>query len=126
MTKKVFLIFLISIVFFSCKKKHENLPSYIIPKEKFIYLLVDYHLAQGISSTYDFRKKTKQLNKISLCDSVIIAYGYTRAMFDSSIMYYSKNIKEFDEIYEKVITELNRMQAKEEAAKDISTDNKTK
>lgn len=112
-----FLSFIIIIfICFSCKKKVEN-TCHIIPREKFIWLLVDYHLAQGISNTYTFRQKTKSYERINLCDSVIIAHGYTRAQFDSTLLYYSTRVNEFNKIYERVITELNKMQAKIEEKK---------
>ncbi|MCX7986913.1 MAG: DUF4296 domain-containing protein [Bacteroidales bacterium] len=125
---KTGLIILLLVISISCgKKSEEKTPPYIIPKNKLIPLLVDYHLAQGLSNSTAFRMRTQKYPTINLSDSVLAAHGYSHAQFDSTLLYYSRHINEFNEIYEKVITELNRMQAKieEKKVKPSDTTNKT-
>lgn len=112
---------LILILLPACRKGEEKLPPYVIPKSKLIPLLVDYHLAQGISNSTAFRQRTQRYPVINLSDSVLAAHGYTHAQFDSTLLYYSRRVDELNEIYEEVITELNRMQAKLEERKSTVT-----
>ncbi|MGC8824281.1 MAG: DUF4296 domain-containing protein [Bacteroidales bacterium] len=113
---------LIAILMAACHKGNETLPPYVIPKNKLIPLLVDYHLAQGISNSTAFRQRTQRYPVINLSDSVLAAHGYTHAQFDSTLLYYSRRVDEFNDIYERVITELNRMQAKLAEKKPNATD----
>ncbi len=121
-SRTIALIILIIFFHYSCGQKKEVPPPYVIPKERLIFLLVDYHLAQGITNSYSFRERTKNIERINLCDSVIIAHGYTRAQFDSTLQYYSARVEEFDRIYERVVTELNRLQARTEEKKQSVAD----
>jgi hypothetical protein len=81
----------------------------VIPKKDFIKILVKWHLAEGIASSYFFRDSFKYIKKINLPDSVIVQYGYTRAVFDSTISYYTTYPKDYDAIYDQVINELNKI-----------------
>lgn len=120
--QKYALVVLVILSLLACQRSNEKLPPYVIPKNKLIPLLVDYHLAQGISNSTAFRQRTQRYPVINLTDSVLEAHGYSRAQFDSTLHYYSRNINEFNDIYERVITELNRMQARIEEKKSSPAD----
>lgn len=122
MQKYVLLLLIALFIFSACKRKDESIPANVIPKNKLIPLLVDYHLAQGISNSTAFRQRAQRYPVVNLTDSVLAAHGYTKAQFDSTLLYYSQKINEFNEIYETVITELNRMQAKIEEKKSPTSD----
>jgi hypothetical protein len=108
-----YALLVLVIFFIGCgKRSDEKIPPYVIPKNKLIPVLIDYHLAQGLSNSTAFRLRTQNYPAINLSDSVLIAHGYSRAQFDSTLLYYSRHINEFNEIYERVVTELNRMQAR--------------
>jgi hypothetical protein len=106
-----YILFPLVFLFFMCKhgKIEKSFP--IIPEDKFIVLLADYHLAQGIASTNTFIQKTKNIKRITVTDSIIIKYGYSKAIFDSTISWYSADPDRFEVIYDKVITRLSRIQA---------------
>jgi hypothetical protein len=99
------------LLFFACKQGKMEKPFSIIPEDKLVILLADYHLAQGIASTNTFIQKTKSIKQLSVTDSIIIKYGYNKAIFDSTISWYSDDPDRFEIIYDKVITRLSRMQA---------------
>ncbi len=120
--QKIVYIFVLFICF-SCKTNQTKTSPYIIPKEKLIPLLVDYHLAQGISNTTVFRMRTRNYASLNLSDSVLAAHGYSREQFDSTLFYYSSKINELNDIYEKVITELNKMQTRIEEKRKENTNN---
>ncbi len=54
----------------------------------------------------------KSFNKFTVSDSILKYHGYTRAIFDSSVSFYASEPEKFDIMYDKVITELSRLQAK--------------
>jgi hypothetical protein len=105
------LLFSLLFFLFACKQGKMEKSFSIIPEEKFIILLADYHLAQGISSTSTFIQKTKNIKQLSVSDSIISEYGYNKAIFDSTISWYAADPDKFEVIYDKVITRLSRMQA---------------
>jgi hypothetical protein len=105
-------VLLLSFLLLSCSLKKKEPQPKIIPEAKFVAILVDYHLAQGLSSSYLLRQKLKNYKTLSLTDSVLAANGCTRTIFDSTISYYSKDVDKFGHIYDKVLNELNKMQAK--------------
>jgi hypothetical protein len=83
----------------------------IIPEDKFVSLLVDYHLSVAVSYSDFYRQKTRNFKQMNINDTVLKNYGYTKAIFDSSVSFYSGNPERYDAIYDKVIATLSRMQA---------------
>jgi hypothetical protein len=106
------IIFLACIVLLvSCHFKNKEAKYPVIPEKKFEKLLIDYHLAEGITYSEYYRVKTKNHKIMNVNDSVLKSYGYSRAIFDSTVSYYSDNPEKFDAIYDKVIAQLSRIQA---------------
>lgn len=104
------IIFLISGV--GCDKNEKN---NVIPKDEFADILVDIHLMDGITYQADLRSSLLQNDTtIDYYDAVLKSHNYSRAQFDTSLVYYSKNIREFDKIYQEVLSTLNKMEAETE------------
>ncbi|MCT4622380.1 MAG: DUF4296 domain-containing protein [Schleiferiaceae bacterium] len=91
----------------SCKEKDVvPEPEGLLPPEKMVAVLTDVHLIEGArtglvimgDSTVGVREHYKAFFE---------KHNVTQAEFDSSFVYYSKNPKEFDEIYVKVIENLS-------------------
>jgi hypothetical protein len=110
------LFFLLLVIVFSCNHKQKAKPV-IIPEERFINLLMDYHLANAITYSNVFVRTTKKYSKYNIKDSVIRNHGYTKAIFDSTVAYYSASPDKYEIIYDSVITRINRIQARVE--KDV-------
>jgi hypothetical protein len=95
----------------------------IIPPKKFVNVLVDVHLADGIAVENMSVSNAARLDSASLYGSVFKKYGVTRTMFDSTMSYYSEHPDDFQKVYNKVTARLKRMEdelnarQKEEAAK---------
>jgi len=100
------------ILFSACHSKKKEVSYQIIPEDKFVKLLIDYHLAAGVANSDFVRTKMKSFNKFTVSDSILKYHGYTRAIFDSSVSFYASEPEKFDIMYDKVITELSRLQAK--------------
>ena len=100
------------VLFSACHSKKKEMPFQIIPEDKFVKLLIDYHLSTGVANSDFVRSKLKGYDKLTVSDSVLKYHGYTKAIFDSSVSFYASEPEKFDVMYDKVITELSRMQAK--------------
>ena len=102
----LFSAFLIS----SCAKKQIIIPPDIIPKEKMVELLVDFHLAESLAQSqvmFDDAKKLKQEYYKFIFEKHQVDY----IEFKKSIAFYSANPALFTEIYESAVTELSKKQA---------------
>jgi hypothetical protein len=115
------LFMLIAILAMSCSYRRYG---DIIPGKKFVNVLVDIHLADGIAVENMSHAKLALLDSASLYGSVFDKYGVTRPMFDSTMSYYSEHPDDFQKIYNKVTAklklledELNARQEEEEKKK---------
>lgn len=104
---KRYLLGLLLVVFLvSCKKKDDGV---YIPREQFIAVLTDIHLADAYYSTNYEGRKTHN-DSVNLYHSVLENYGFTLSQFDTTLKLYTINTKKFDELYEEVITRLNKIE----------------
>ncbi len=90
------------------QKKH------IIPKDDFTDILVDIHLMDGIMRQPRLRNSLLEKDTTDYYNAILTAHNYSREQFDSTIVYYSKDIKEFDQIYQDVLSNLNQIEAEAE------------
>jgi len=83
---------------------------YIIPEKKFVNVLVDIHLADGIAMENMRFSDAYILDSASLYQSVFDKYHVTRAMFDSTMEYYASRPDEFQKVYNLLTVRLKRME----------------
>jgi hypothetical protein len=96
--KRVAVLFLILLaVCLSCSRMRRT----IIPEKKFIEVLVDLQIADGIGF---------MLDSATLYTSVFEKHGVTRAMFDSTMTWYTLHNEAFVGVYNAVITKLKKME----------------
>ena len=97
-------IFLVLLLLVSCKNSNRK---YVLPEKKFIAFLVDLHLAEAIGgqSKRDVEMIYK-IDSVSLYGSVFRKHGVSRAMFDSTLFFYSLRPEKFQKIYNTVTVEL--------------------
>ena len=79
-----------------CKVKR---PNDVIPESKMESLLYDYHLAKSMGDNLPYSENYK---KALYIDAVFKKYGTTQAVFDSSMVWYTRNTEVLSKIYEKV------------------------
>ncbi|MGM0497504.1 MAG: DUF4296 domain-containing protein [Bacteroidota bacterium] len=113
MNKQLSLFFLIVVIFLGagCENDQEK---YIIPKDEFVDILVDIHLMDGIMRQPNIRKSLFKKDTTDYYSAILKTHDYSREQFDSSMVYYSRNIREFDDIYQDVLSTLNQMEAETE------------
>lgn len=93
--KKVYVIVL-ALIICGCKPQR---PQEILSPSKMEDILVDYHLAQGMTETAN---KSKEKLRYEYIQAVFHKHRITEATFDSSMIYYSINAEHFAEIYNNV------------------------
>ncbi len=95
------------LIFASCKDSDEvQQPNGLLTQDEMVAVLTDIHLIEGART-----------GLVIMGDSVggvnehykafFVKHNVTQAQYDSSFVYYSKNPKIFDKIYERVIENLS-------------------
>lgn len=104
MTKNIFCYLLVLLCLLGCGRHKGE----IIPQRKLVPLLVDMHLANALNSgSMQNAMEAIDTSITEYYNTVLKKYNVTRADFDSTMAYYSKKPKQFDKIYEKVISKLS-------------------
>jgi hypothetical protein len=114
--KAILLYFLAGLaiaVLFSCTGKR----AYIIPEKKFIPVLVNIHLADGIAMVVPYSSSTLKLDSTELYQSVFSKHHITRVMFDSSMAYYLQRPEKLKDMYSEVNSILSKMESDLESGK---------
>jgi hypothetical protein len=109
------LLLLMAILAVSCNHRRYG---EVIPPKKFVNVLVDIHLADGIAVENMSKAKGTLLDSASLYGSVFDKYGVTRTIFDSTMSYYSEHPDDFQKVYNKVTAKLKRMEDELNARQD--------
>ncbi len=101
------LLLLMAILAVSCVHRRYG---EIIPPKKFVNVLVDIHLADGIAVENMSHAKGAKLDSASLYGSVFSKYDITRTIFDSTMSFYSEHPDDFQKVYNKVTAKLKLME----------------
>jgi hypothetical protein len=105
---RYFLLLLMAILAMSCGHRRYG---EVIPSKKFVNVLVDIHLADGIAvENMSPVNRKARLDSASLYGSVFNKYGVTREIFDSTISFYSEHPDDFQKVYNKVTAKLKRLE----------------
>jgi hypothetical protein len=103
--RKTFILIGILILLAACNSR----PKGVLSQHDMINVLTDLHKLDG-----SMNAKGLPYNQFDLKNeyyiSVLQKYGITQAEFDSSLVWYSKNPKNFDKIYDKVLEQLTDLQ----------------
>lgn len=89
----LFLMVLAALSLTSCKKK---MPAEVIKPAEMENILYDYHLAQAVGAEYNGEERYK---RELLLQYVFEKHHVTEAEFDSSMVWYTRNMEELDNIY---------------------------
>ena len=73
-----------------------------------IDILVDIHLAEGISNDRKFHRRF-EADSVDLINPIFEKYGVTREMFDTTMYEYSRYPELLDAVYNDVLIRLNVM-----------------
>lgn len=101
--KYIFPILIISLLVVNCTRR----PKEILKPSEMTRVLVDIHIADGIFSISDFKKLSNE-EKALYYQSILVKHNTTQAQFDSSVVWYSHDPKQFEKIYNKVTIQLTK------------------
>ena len=88
----------------SCKP---SVPSQFIQPGDMEDLLVDYHIAQAMATQNSKKEEERTFNETLYFAAVLEKYGYTKAEFDTSLVYYYTRADRFAGMYKNVVRRLN-------------------
>jgi hypothetical protein len=111
------LIFLLVVFSENCSGPAGN---DIIPEKKFISILADIHLADGIGIINVNNNDTFAFDSAALYGAVLEKHGVTRAQFDSTMLYYTARPGAFTELYNQVMNRLKEMEV--EVTREMAAD----
>ncbi|EJW95417.1 hypothetical protein EVA_16485 [gut metagenome] len=90
-----------------------EIPEEIISESEMENLLYDYHLAKSMGDNLSY---TENYKKVLYIDAVFMKYGTTQAIFDSSMVWYTRHTEMLSKIYERVS---NRLRKEQELVGDL-------
>lgn len=102
-TISYFLACFIILQFFSCSNRPDEVMNQRAMKE----LLTDLHVLEAV---LDENPTTNEQERIYYYDALLQKHGITKAIFDSSLVYYTKNPKVFERVYTRVINNLEKFE----------------
>ena len=94
----------------ACGETTTELPKNIVPTDKMVKIMVDLQLIEGIIAVRD--TKPEEVN--AYYQSIFDKYQISKEILDRNIQYYSERPEILEAIYQEVITELSKKQAKVE------------
>jgi len=109
--KSWLVLLLLMIPFISCQDKESITGKEFIEREVLVDLLVDIHLADGITNDHKFNRKY-DVDSIDILTPILDKYQVTRQMFDTTMYVYTRNPEILDLVYNDVLIKLNVMMDK--------------
>jgi hypothetical protein len=92
----------------ACRKKSSISGKVFIEREVLVDVLVDIHLADGITNDRKFNRKF-DADSIDLLSPILEKHQVSREMLDTTLIVYSQHPELFDQVYNEVLIKLNVM-----------------
>jgi len=102
------LFLLMVITFISCHKNASITGKEFMEREVLVDVLVDIHLADGITNDQKFNRKY-DVDSIDILTPILEKYHVTRQMFDTTMYVYTRKPEILDLVYNDVLIKLNVM-----------------
>jgi len=99
---------LLVLVFNSCNPEQSVAGDEFVEREVLVNLLVDIHLADGVTNDQKFSRKF-DADSIDILTPILEKYNVTRQMFDTTMYVYTRNPELLDLVYNDVLIKLNVM-----------------
>ncbi len=84
-----------------------KVPKGVLPEKEMQQLLTDMLVAESMVSS-DYQKYKGDSSRMDLYDAVFRKYGVTQAIYDSSLVWYGRNLDIYMKVYERVIVDLDK------------------
>ena len=106
---KAFSVALLLFVGSSCGRSRQ--PKNLLPEQTMVDLLYESYLFEGysaITTEYDYGKLSSET--VGYYEALFKKYNITQAQFDSSVDYYMRNRRLYEDIYNQVISRLDSLE----------------
>lgn len=104
----IFLWFIAPLIITGCLQKKDIRGDAFVEREVLVDMLVDIHLAEGVSNDRKFHHRF-EADSVDMLGPILQKYGVTRQMFDTTMYTYSRYPELMDEVYNEVLIKLNVM-----------------
>ncbi len=108
MKKSIIHILLMTLFVVSCGRDNGGAGHRkLIPRDKFVDILVDIHLMDAITNGPQFYRKFDVNDSVNVHEEIFKKYNVTRAQFDSTFTSYTRDPEHYLKVYDDVILKLN-------------------
>lgn len=105
----------------SCYSTSIEKPDKLIKRDKFVKMMVDIYLVQGIEPTINSTDSLKQITQTDLYFSVLKKYDVPDTVFVRSLIYYSSSPKEFEKLQVEIVSILNESEQQFKPKEELNT-----
>lgn len=102
--KQILTILTLALLLMACR--HDPKPRNAIERDKFVDVLVDVHLVEGLHRDR-LRFKMDTLQSSALYLAVLDKHGITQEQMYITTMYYSRHPREYDRVFSDVLTKIS-------------------
>ncbi len=108
MKKRLFIGILVALALLACSREKTGVSGKgIIPRSKFVNILVDIHMMDAITNSPEFYRKFDPKDSVDVHTEIFKKYDVTRAEFDSTFVAYTRHPEAYIKVYDDVILKLN-------------------
>ena len=105
----------------SCFETSVPKPDKLVPKDKFIKMMVDVYLVQGINIGSVTIKELEKVTQTDLYYSVLKKYSVADTVFVYSLIYYSSFPKEYEKMHLQIMNILNESELQFKPREQLNT-----
>ena len=110
MMKYIFAVFFLVAALIACKDDITRMKDKdLIPREKFVDILVGIHMADVLTNGGSFSRKYEAGDTVDINLSILEKYHVTKAQFDTTVSMYIRQPDVFGKVYDEVLLKLNYM-----------------
>jgi hypothetical protein len=106
--KRILTILFLLFALISCKDDITRMNKRnLIPREKFVNILVDMHLTDVITSGNSYYRRYEPGDSLDLYNAIFEKYHTSKSMFDSTVSMYTRRPDVYLKVYDEVLLKLN-------------------
>lgn len=93
-----------------CAEPQQKKPDYLIDDDKMVELMVDMHLVETAQNLKLLGVDTTNRKYQQYFNAIFESHGVSKADYDSSLLFYSTETEQMNEIYDKVLETLYELE----------------
>ena len=105
---QVLVLLILLITFNACHSRKSITGKEFVEREVLVNMLVDIHLADGVTNDRKFNRKY-DVDSVDVLTPILEKYHVSREKFDTTMYVYTRNPELLDQVYNDVLIKLNVM-----------------